>query len=1116
MGGVPAGRSLRSVFAALVTLCLASPAASFDFFDGRVSVHGFYEQQIRSIWEDFNARNDWDLTQWYHVLNLEIEADIAEDWGPFDLLSAYIRAEVRYDCVWRRACGLFRSADVYGDRSGRLPQRLSDGRRPGFAGTQFTIEDSRIGDADTRGFNRLDDDLSRLGFENRKVPGASRKAADFPFIYGFSEFFTQRGPDDVLGTLANPGDDPTPFVFERLLGRRCVYGHQQRRGQNVRVLPHDPGCRIPGSGFLRDRPNPFNPQDINRVVLARSEDVPDGPLGGSAALPFRPAPRYRFDGPRAPRGEAQGIFVPSQAHAERLRRRAYDNPDQNFRQRQLEWNRGASQQDEKEFKEGFLDMEFFDSRLWVRLGKQNIVWGKTELFRTTDTFNPQDFGLASLPSLEESRIALWAIRAVWSFYDVGPLEDVRLEVGMNYDQFEPHDIGRCGEPYAPRPGCDKTFGLQGHGLVGAGLAGEIRPPNPWNSGRGIEVGARLEFRYNRFSVAVSDFWGFNHFPHAERLFNYTRNVDPVSGRPRKAESQGRCRTGREAACLTPGTALREHHANQQIFAMICAGSVGVVDIDRAACGQSLFNSQVIADPDMLFSPRLMMTMTNILSGQLTAAIGGAGIYEGLADFNAQTLAQLGKFPHINRFTSGLFGANTPTPLVPLSRDAGDGAAATLTAEQAGDSSFFLWHNFGVQRFLTPEQQALLGCGPFYQTQCDIDGIDLLNAEASAMFQSFPLFEGTGGIFWDTTNRSLAQPGTVGFRGGPVCTRFEGGRLRILPGCRGPGDPGYDPSVDGTTTGPRATAGVAFGAAFQRVQPFTGQAFHSEMAVLSWNFLMLLVGFSRPPEGQRPSEIHFDRNRPFRTGGCSYREPQWCEAVAGLIRLTALGRPDIRAGGSGEFGRRDFLWSSGAEVVLRYDKRNVLGLAMDFAEDVTKTNWSLEFTWAKDLTFQNVDRIRGSSKVDAYNLTVSIDRPTFMNFLNANRTFFFNTQVFFQYLDGYERGITFNGPWNILGTFTVQTGYFQDRLLPSATAVFDMRSNSGAFLPQVGYRFTENFSATVGVAVFWGREQLRPLDLHPPGPDALRGGRHADKQPIENILTAIRERDEIFLRIRYTF
>ena len=55
----------------------------------------------------------------------------------------------------------------------------------------------------------------------------------------------------------------------------------------------------------------------------------------------------------------------------------------------------------------------------------------------------------------------------------------------------------------------------------------------------------------------------------------------------------------------------------------------------------------------------------------------------------------------------------------------------------------------------------------------------------------------------------------------------------------------------------------------------------------------------------------------------------------------------------------------------------------------------------------------------------------------------------------------NWPWNILGTFSVSTGYFQDRLLPSVTFVYDVQSVSGASLPQITYRYNEAFSITFG-------------------------------------------------------
>ena len=148
---------------------------------------------------------------------------------------------------------------------------------------------------------------------------------------------------------------------------------------------------------------------------------------------------------------------------------------------------------------------------------------------------------------------------------------------------------------------------------------------------------------------------------------------------------------------------------------------------------------------------------------------------------------------------------------------------------------------------------MLGCGPFYGTSCDLDGVDLMNSEGSALFQSFPGFEGTA-VDWDTTDRSVAQPGTVGFKGGLACARFQNGKTYVLPGCRGPGDPGYDPREDGTSTG--------------LVHPFTKQAFRSEMAALSFNTLMGLVGFSAGPD---ENEDEFILDDILRTDGCSYRE-----------------------------------------------------------------------------------------------------------------------------------------------------------------------------------------------------------------------------------------------------
>ena len=112
-----------------------------------------------------------------------------------------------------------------------------------------------------------------------------------------------------------------------------------------------------------------------------------------------------------------------------------------------------------------------------------------------------------------------------------------------------------------------------------------------------------------------------------------------------------------------------------------------------------------------------------------------------------------------------------------------------TARAAG---FF--GNSALSYVLTDQQEALLGCGSYWQTNCDNDGMDLLNAELSVMIQSWAGFPGTTGL-WNsaagpagpiqpgTIRNCGANPGAPGcngstglvpFDGGAVASRLEGG------------------------------------------------------------------------------------------------------------------------------------------------------------------------------------------------------------------------------------------------------------------------------------------------------------------------------------------------------
>ncbi|MBW2243769.1 MAG: hypothetical protein JRH01_17430 [Deltaproteobacteria bacterium] len=1065
----------------------ATAAHAIDLWDRKVQVHGFYEFQVRAIANDLNAADDFDVSQMAHVLNLEIEADLAPDgFGPFDAVSAFTRIEARYDCVWTRACGLFPSVNAYGDGAKRYPKRVLNGRRFGYVGGVY--------DGDIRRWRA--DPIETFSYAFKDRPEESRVPLGIEHTEAFWTLFTSPGADQELGTA----DDPSPFYFDRYFqSGRCKFAVQRTRsytdGVGVYNLgPMDPDCDIEPIAAFADKPNPFRARDINPLTGG----------GGSGELPFRPAPELAYTS-RAPDWEARGLWIPNPELRRMLRDGDLDDPPLNFDQNDLAWNHGASQGFEKELKEIYLDLEMLDNRLWVRAGKQTIVWGKTELFRNQDQFNPQDLALSSLPGLEESRTALWALRAVYSFYDVGPLHDMNLEVSFNFDDVEGADLGRCGEPYTVLLVCAGTFGFLAHGFEAKGLAGQRKPPSPWNSWHGLEVGARLQFRWNRFSFALTDFYGYDDLPYLEKLYTFERNVDPKTGRPRRENTREGCRTGSEDGCLRGGKdALLHHSSNQTLFAKNCASTFGIVALDPTACGLTVFNSQVATDPTEPLAPRLMIAFNNMWAGSNSGFFGvhggGAEVFAGLAAFNARTVADLARFPWTPTILGFGPSAGDQTPLVALSVDPNDGGPSVTPPEFASDPGVLLWQSSALQPVLTDQQEALLGCGVFFDTQCDIDGIDLFNAEASAIMQSFVGFDGTAGD-WSTTDRSRAQPGTVGFEGGPVCTRYEGGRLYILPGCRGPGEDGYSLLVDGSTGG--------------GVHPFTGQPFRTEMAIFSWNFMMVLAANSLPKDPKRPRIDEFDPNRAFRSDGCSLAKPQFCNAFNSFWQSVSSKRPSRRAGGNGRFGRRDFQWHDGTPIVVRFQKRNVLGFSMDFAEDVSKSNWAIEFTWTDDILQADNNEFDGLSEVDAFNLTVSVDRSTFINFLNANRTFFFNTQVFVRYVSGYRQGFTSNGPWSTLATFTATTGYFQDRLNPSMTLVWDLGSDSGAALGQVQYRFSSNFSATFGVALFAGRTQRKDMGINPIA-SRNRTGRGASKDFVDNGLSVIRDRDEFFVRVRYSF
>jgi len=161
-------------------------------------------------------------------------------------------------------------------------------------------------------------------------------------------------------------------------------------------------------------------------------------------------------------------------------------------------------------RELYLDVEKGDT--FVRFGKQQIVWGKTDAFRLQDIINPLEISDANIfTPLEDRRIPQWAVDVVHSFGDVGPMEDMSLELVWVVDRFLPTQLGQCGEARAFVASCAARANAAAHGLFGLALA-ESRERN-WQL-RNTEPGFRLEGRLPdpAISWSFSGFWGFQDTP----------------------------------------------------------------------------------------------------------------------------------------------------------------------------------------------------------------------------------------------------------------------------------------------------------------------------------------------------------------------------------------------------------------------------------------------------------------------------------------------------------------------------------------------------------------------------------------------------------------------------
>ena len=260
------------------------------------------------------------------------------------------------------------------------------------------------------------------GISKSRNTGQFEFSKDFGRKFGLSDFRvsgTLRGTYDATYDLNEGefGDDaggPRSFQNFGSSNAQLIYGGDGSSPWGQSILGAGAG---PGFGFdLASNPND------GLKVLGEDFHSPQG--GVTIGVPVRPCDE---DG----RGCGLDDYLD------------YDKNDLRFPEfnKYLDWIREL-------YLEGSIptgDM----SELFLRVGKQQVVWGRTDLFRVLDIINPVDYSRHNIyDELEDIRIPQWIATAEYRWGATDTFEDLNLQLVWNFDEFRPNSLGQGGTPYS--------------------------------------------------------------------------------------------------------------------------------------------------------------------------------------------------------------------------------------------------------------------------------------------------------------------------------------------------------------------------------------------------------------------------------------------------------------------------------------------------------------------------------------------------------------------------------------------------------------------------------------------------------------------------------------------
>jgi hypothetical protein len=137
--------------------------------------------------------------------------------------------------------------------------------------------------------------------------------------------------------------------------------------------------------------------------------------------------------------------------------------------------------------------------VWLRAGKQQVVWGQADGLKVLDVVDPQSFREFILPTFEDSRIPLWTLNTEI------PIGSTQLQLLWIPDPSAHHV-----------PPQDGTFAFTAPRLVGEppppGVAVDLRNPDLPSGLDASDAGARLSTFWGGFDLSLNALWHYDDVP----------------------------------------------------------------------------------------------------------------------------------------------------------------------------------------------------------------------------------------------------------------------------------------------------------------------------------------------------------------------------------------------------------------------------------------------------------------------------------------------------------------------------------------------------------------------------------------------------------------------------